>query len=93
MVNRKPAPRNPANRTPPEIVEKVLHLRRTYHLEPIRRSRSQGQVEAATRLQLLDRHTGRGQGLGVGDAFVTQWIELGRHNERRRQALRSAAQC
>jgi transposase-like protein len=32
LVNRKPAPRNPANRTPPEIVEKVLHLRRTYHL-------------------------------------------------------------
>jgi hypothetical protein len=26
----------PANRTPPEIVEKVLHLRRTYHLGPIR---------------------------------------------------------
>jgi transposase len=36
LVNRKPVPRNPANRTPPEIVEKVLHLRRTYHLGPIR---------------------------------------------------------
>ena len=36
LVKRKPVPRNPANRTPPEIVEKVLHLRRTYHLGPIR---------------------------------------------------------
>ena len=35
-MKRKPVPRNPANRTPPEIVEKVLHLRRTYHLGPIR---------------------------------------------------------
>ena len=32
----RPVPKNPANRTPPEIVEKVLHLRRTYHLGPIR---------------------------------------------------------
>jgi transposase len=36
LVNRKPAPKNPANRTAPEIVEKVLHLRQTYHLGPIR---------------------------------------------------------
>jgi hypothetical protein len=50
----------------------------------------EGRVEVATRLQLLDRHAG--QGLGVGDAFVAQWIELGRHDERRRQALKSAAQ-
>jgi len=33
-MKRKPAPKNPANRTAPEIVEKVLHLRRTYHLGP-----------------------------------------------------------
>ena len=45
----------------------------------------EGRVEVATRLQLLDRHAGRGQGLGVGDAFVAQGIELGRHDERRRQ--------
>ena len=43
----------------------------------------EGRVEVATRLQLLDRHAGRGQGLGVGDAFVAQWIELGRHADRR----------
>ena len=43
-------------------------------------------------LQLLDRHAGRGQGPGVSDAFVAQWIELGRHDECRRQALQSAAQ-
>jgi Winged helix-turn helix len=29
LANRKTAPKNPANRTPPEIVDKVLHLRRT----------------------------------------------------------------
>jgi transposase InsO family protein len=36
LVNRKPCPVNPKLRTPPEVVEKVLHLRRTYHLGPIR---------------------------------------------------------
>ena len=36
LANRKTAPRNPANRTAPEIVEKVLHLRQRYHLGPIR---------------------------------------------------------
>jgi transposase InsO family protein len=32
LINSKPCPRNPALRTPPAIEEKVLHLRRTYHL-------------------------------------------------------------
>jgi len=36
LENRKSAPKNPANRTAPEIVEKVLHLRKTYRLGPIR---------------------------------------------------------
>ena len=36
LVNQKPCPYNPRLRTPPDIVEKVLHLRRTYHLGPIR---------------------------------------------------------
>ena len=36
LVNKKPIPKNPINRTPPEVVEKVLHLRQTYHLGPIR---------------------------------------------------------
>lgn len=36
LINAKPIPKNPANQTPPEIVEKVLHLRQTYHLGPIR---------------------------------------------------------
>ena len=36
LVNKKPIPKNPTNRTPPDIVEKVLHLRQTYHLGPIR---------------------------------------------------------
>jgi len=32
LVRKKPIPKNPKNRTPPEIVEKVLHLRKSYHL-------------------------------------------------------------
>ena len=36
LVNRKPIPKNPTNRTPPAVVEKVLHLRQTYYLGPIR---------------------------------------------------------
>lgn len=36
LKNAKTIPKNPANQTPPEIVEKVLHLRRNYHLGPIR---------------------------------------------------------
>ena len=36
LVNCKPIPKNPANKTVPEIEEKVLHLRRTYHLGPMR---------------------------------------------------------
>lgn len=35
-INKKPIPKNPANKTTPEIEEKVLHLRRTYHLGPDR---------------------------------------------------------
>jgi transposase InsO family protein len=36
LVRKKPIPKNPKNRTPPELVEKVLHLRKTYHLGPMR---------------------------------------------------------
>ena len=36
LANRKTIPKNPANRTAPEIVEKVLHLRQVYHLGPVR---------------------------------------------------------
>jgi len=36
LENRKAAPKNPANQAAPEIVEKVLHLRKTYHLGPMR---------------------------------------------------------
>ena len=36
LENRKTAPKNPANQAAPEIVEKVLHLRKTYHLGPMR---------------------------------------------------------
>jgi hypothetical protein len=36
LVNKKPIPKNPANQTPPEIVDKVLYLRSKYHLGSIR---------------------------------------------------------
>src|SRR5476651_2181423 len=36
LVNAKPIPKNPANQTPPKIVEKILYLRAKYHLGPIR---------------------------------------------------------
>lgn len=36
LKNAKSIPKNPANQIPPEIVEKVLYLRRKYHLGPIR---------------------------------------------------------
>lgn len=36
LKNAKSIPKNPANQTPPAIVEKVLYLRRKYHLGPIR---------------------------------------------------------
>ena len=36
LKNTKSIPKNPANQTPAKIVEKVLNLRRKYHLGPIR---------------------------------------------------------
>jgi transposase InsO family protein len=36
LINSKPCPENPKLRTPPEIEEKVLYLRRHYHLGPLR---------------------------------------------------------
>ena len=29
LVNKKPIPKNPINQTPPDVVEKILHLRQT----------------------------------------------------------------
>jgi transposase InsO family protein len=36
LINARPVPRSHPNQTPQEVVEKVLHLRRKYHLGPIR---------------------------------------------------------
>ena len=36
LVNKKPCPENPSLRTPPAIEEKILCLRRTYHLGQLR---------------------------------------------------------
>jgi transposase len=35
LINSKPCPENPKLRTPKETEEKILHLRRTYHLGPL----------------------------------------------------------
>jgi len=36
LINAKPIPKRHANQTDPEVEEKVLHLRRKYHLGPMR---------------------------------------------------------
>lgn len=36
LINSKPCPENPKLRTPKDTEEKILHLRRTYHLGPLR---------------------------------------------------------
>lgn len=36
LVNKKPCPENPTLRTPPGIEEKILYLRKTYHLGQMR---------------------------------------------------------
>jgi transposase InsO family protein len=36
LINSKPCPQNPKLRTAKEVEEKILHLRRTYHLGPLR---------------------------------------------------------
>jgi len=36
LANAKPIPKSSPNQTPPEVEEKVLHLRRKYHLGPER---------------------------------------------------------
>lgn len=36
LADRRPGPRHHPNETPREVVEKVLHLRRNYHLGSIR---------------------------------------------------------
>lgn len=48
LENRKTAPKNPANRTAPEIVERVLHLRKTYRPGPIRIVRYLARYHAIT---------------------------------------------
>ena len=36
LKSRRCCPHNHPNKTPDEVVEKILHLRRTYHMGPIR---------------------------------------------------------
>jgi hypothetical protein len=36
LINSKPCPENPSLRIPPEIEEKILYLRKTYHLGQLR---------------------------------------------------------
>lgn len=36
LINSKPCPENPTLRVPPDIEEKILYLRKTYHLGQLR---------------------------------------------------------
>ncbi|MFC1565111.1 IS481 family transposase [candidate division KSB1 bacterium] len=61
LVNSKPCPKNPALRTPAHIEEKVLYLRRTYHLGPERITmyldRYHGiKISESTSYRILKRH-------------------------------------
>ena len=61
LINRPPIPKWHANRTPIEIEEKVLHLRRKYHLGPMRivlyLERYHGiKISDATVSRMLQRH-------------------------------------
>ena len=61
LINCKPCPANPKLRTRPEIEEKIVHLRRTYHFGPVRigwyLARYHGiKVSAGGIYQVLRRH-------------------------------------
>ena len=61
LINAKPIPKNPVNRTPPEIADKVLHLRSTFpaalyhYVEPFR-SRT---LRVSMAFKLADPYCGR----------------------------------
>lgn len=61
LRNKKPIPKSFPNQTPPEIVEKILYLRRRYHLGPVRimwymARYHQLRVSDATIYRVLKRH-------------------------------------
>jgi hypothetical protein len=77
LINSKPCPQNPKRRAPPHIEEKILHLRRTYHLgqRPVHwyllpyglkvssgRSTTSSSVTASTACLVTRGGTGRGSG-------------------------------
>lgn len=62
LVNAKPIPKSSPNKTPPEVEEKVLHLRRKYHLGPERIMWYMARYHAvsmsdATIYRILKRHS------------------------------------
>ena len=62
LVNAKTIPKNPPNQTPPEVAEKVLHLRRKYHLGPeqiMRASRALSRHQIVRCNDILDPKTQR----------------------------------
>lgn len=61
LRRKKPIPKSHPNQTPPEIVEKILHLRKKYHLGPTRimwymARYHQMRVSDATIYRVLKRH-------------------------------------
>jgi len=59
LINRLPVPKWQVNRTPIEIEEKVLHLRREYHLGPMR----------------IVWHLERYHGIKISDATVSRMLK------------------
>ena len=60
-----------------EPAQRFGHLHATVDAGQHHVDHHEGRMEMAAGLKLLDRHTGRSQRLGVGDALVPERIELG----------------
>ena len=67
LANKRSVPHNHPNRTPEAVTQKVLHLRRDYHLGPIRI------------VWYLERY----HGLKISDAGVYPWASRRLRNNRR----------
>ncbi len=58
LVNKQPCARSHPKATPPAVVEQILHLRRTYHLGPIR----------------IGWYLARYHGIGISEATVSRTL-------------------
>src|SRR5262245_18276661 len=67
---------------PREAAQRLGHLDAALYSGHDHIDHGEGRVEVAARMQLLDRHAGRYERVGVGDAFVAERIELAGRHER-----------